>query len=291
MEAGMSISGQLFFVVDPVAFFTPILAGGQPQSGFVLVQRESFQVEVTGLANFPFSIPVKLSAPSSLINGTFELPDFPQVFPIETIWVTVSHAGSQHYRSAKFPLANARDGLNIYMYQPGLMPSQGIKAADISTALKSAGLPGNTQISATSWGLNLSGSKSGANIQFGIAIVPDTSPNLGVFLDLSLNGWNIHVGWPADWCESATDVLNSIKSGLQTSGSSTNQAVTNEIMANLEGPPIGLSPALAMDLINAVSIQFITLTFDNNYSWPLSNTTDQTVVVSPALAFGYPRGW
>lgn len=290
----MSISGQLNFVVDPVEFFTPILGGGQPESGFVHVRRESFQVEVTGLVNFPFSIPITLSAASSFIDGTFELPDFPDFppgFPMETIWVTVSHAGSQYYRSAKFPLANARDGLNIYMYQPGLLPSQGITAGDISTALKSAGLPGSTQISATSWGLNLSGSKSGANIQFGILIVPDTSPNLGVFLDLSLNGWNIHVGWPADWCESATDVLNSIKSGLQTSGSSTNQAVTNEIMTNLEGPPIGLPQALAMELINRVSIQFVTLAFDNNYSWPLSNTTDETVVVSPALAFGYPRGW
>jgi len=285
----MSIKGQLNFVNNPTEFFTPVVLGGKPSGGYTPATGVSFTVELHGILGGFFYFTV--SASSSTVDGTFELPNFPLNLPAETVWVTVSLTGSPYYRSELFPLANTGKGLNIYMYQPDLPRSAGITAGTISKVLSGAGLPGNTQIKATPWGLNLSGSKSQANIQFGVLMAPDTSPNIALFLDLSLNGWNIHVGWPEDWCESATDILNSIRSGLQSADSSTNQVVLQQIKTTLQAQFPNVPAAGIQSLINAVSFQFVTLIFDNNYSWPMSNTTDKTIVLSPVVAIGYPPRW
>jgi hypothetical protein len=42
-------------------------------------------------------------------------------------------------------------------------------------------------------------------------------------------------------------------------------------------------------LLAAVSIQFTSLSLPNKHTWPLSNTSDKTIVVVPQLTLGFPR--
>jgi hypothetical protein len=149
-------------------------------------------------------------------------------------------------------------------------------------------LPGDTTLSSNSSGLNLVGSEGQINLQFGIAITPDRSSNLGVYFDLALNGYNINVGWPESWCESADDVLNSIKSGLQTAGSAANSVVESQLTKILKAAPLNLTATEASNLLKNVSIQFESVSFAN-HSWALSNTSDPTIVISPGPILGYPR--
>jgi hypothetical protein len=206
--------------------------------------------------------------------------------------VFLSIGDHQHYRSEFFPYAHAQSNkLDIFLFQPELPASDGISAGQISSVLAGEGLPGNTDITSTPWGLSLAGSQSQASIQFGIQMVPDTSANLNAFLDLALNGWNIHVGWPESWCESAGDILNKIKSGLGTAGSAANTAVQNHLTAILEGPPLNLNATETQNLLKAVSIQFATVSFANAHTWALTNQSDPTRVIFAQPVIGYPRGW
>ncbi len=99
------------------------------------------------------------------------------------------------------------------------------------------GLPGNTTLTANPWGIGVAGSEGQADIQFGVQLVADRSPNLSIFFDLAPDGWNIHVEWPTSWCESADDILNKIRTSLQTPGSKAGQLVSGTITKAFEGPP------------------------------------------------------
>jgi hypothetical protein len=120
-------------------------------------------------------------------------------------------------------------------------------------------------------------------------MIPDTSPNLSLFFDLALDGYNIHVGWPADCGTNATKVLNQIKSALQTSDSGANKIVSGTITKAFERPPLNLDAAVTQKLLENVSIQFISMSLPNSHTWALSDTTDKTIVIVPQLALGYPR--
>ncbi len=285
----MSINGQVNLINNPTKFFAPIiLGGGKPTSGFAPSKDSGFVVKMTGLLLGIF--PMAVSTTVSTVNGTFTLPSFPAALPaITEVWVNLTLNGRPFYRSGMFPIAHASHGLEIYLYQPPVPESDGVTAGQISTGLSSAGLPGNTTLSANPWGLGVVGSKSGADIQFGIQLVPDTSPDLGIFFDLALDGWNIHVGWPADWCTSATDILNSIRSALQTSGSKANKLVSGTITKAFEGPPLNLNATITQKLLDSVSIQFVNMSLPNKHTWALSDETDKTIVVVPQLTLGYPR--
>jgi hypothetical protein len=143
-------------------------------------------------------------------------------------------------------------------------------------------------LSTTPWGLTVSGSESQADLQFGILITPDTSHNLGVYVDLALNGWNIHVGWPESWCESADSILSEIRASLDDSGSTANQAVFADVLQALQDAPLQLPEAVAEALLAAVSLQLSSLVFPITYTWPLSDQTDPTAVLIPQLVIGYP---
>jgi hypothetical protein len=293
----MSIHGQINLINNTTIFFAPIvLGGGKPTGGFVPSKGNPFGVTVVGLAELlppPFPpIPVPLSTTASSNDGTFSLPDFPSQLQVKQAAVFLELGGHQHYRSQFFPYPHAQqEKLSIYLYQPELPASDGISAGQISSVLGNEGLPGNTQLTSTPWGISLAGSESQASIQFGIQIVPDNSANLSAFLDLSLNGWNIHVGWPESWCESADDILSKIKSGLGTAGSAANTAVQQHLTAILEGPPLKLNATETQNLLKNVSIQFATVSFQASHSWPLSNKTDGTRVIFAQPVIGYPRGW
>ncbi len=108
-------------------------------------------------------------------------------------------------------------------------------------ALNNSGLPGNTHITASPSGLAFAGSDSGADVKFGISITPDTSFDLSTFLDLRLSSWDIHVGWPADRCTNADDIVVEIVRGLQDAGASMNTAVLTkleDVFADIEHLPL-----------------------------------------------------
>ena len=113
--------------------------------------------------------------------------------------------------------------LNIWLLPETIDVTDGVPAGSVSSVLKGSGLPGNTEITASPSGLTFSGGTgSGVSFRFAIAITPDTSFNLNMFLDLTLISAQISVGWPADWCTNTEDVLKQISEGLQGAGAKMN---------------------------------------------------------------------
>lgn len=286
----MTAKGYVNLITDPTTFFAPILFGqGPPSSGYaptdspviVTLYSPGF---IFGLFSFSMQTTVNTS------DGSFEF-QLPGDYVFDQVAITVSYLGYPYYRSGFFPFANLAKELNIFIYEPRLPTSDGISAGQVSTALSTTSLPGNTSISVNSNGFNISGSESEVSLDFGLRITPDTSANLNVYFDLALNGWNINVGWPESWCESATDVLNSIKAGLQTAGSAANKLVASQISTILQSAPLNLSSGEAITLLDNVSIQFVYASYPNNHTWGLSNKTDSTIVIFPQPVIGYPRGW
>ena len=294
----MSLNGQINVVENADEFFAPIVLGaGQPTSGYGAAENNQGLVVIFHGSAPMFEFfggfwPFVVAAPVSTTNGTFSLPtELFEPLGLNQAYVTLNMNGYQFYRSDVFNPNEVRGGLNIFVYQPTLPQSAGVTAGMISGVLQGQSLPGNTQLTVTPWGLGVTGSESQANIQFGVQIVPDRSPNLGVWLDVAINGWNVNVGWPESWCESAGDIVNSIKSAIQTAGSSVNKVVEQEILNTLQGAPLNLTSNEANTIFDDTSFQFVSLNFDDNYSWPLSNGNDRTVVLKPNVAIGYPRGW
>jgi hypothetical protein len=290
----MIVHGTVYLVTNPTEFFPPLVlevGGPAPTSGFAAV-GSPLQVSVTligSLLGLPFPF-MAFSGPLNTTNGTFSINIPPGIDPFnpQSAAISISLFNFPVYRSATFPIAHLEQNLNIFLYQPSLPASDGISAGQISNVLSGHQLPGDTTLASNSSGLNVVGSEGQINLQFGIAITPDRSSNLGVFFDLALNGYNIHVGWPESWCESADDVLHSIQSGLQTAGSAANNLVASRLATILQSAPLNLTAGEAHNLLQNVSIQFESVSFAN-HSWPLSNTSDSTIVISPRPILGYPR--
>jgi hypothetical protein len=290
----MSINGQVNQITNQLEFFGPILGGSSanPTSGFAPLTGQPFQITMLGISGSTPHDHRILTVNINPENGTFVLPEFAATSDIIEVAFNLTHIGQPFYRSRMVNYARAKEGgLNIYLLQPVLPPSDGISAGAVSQALAGANLPGNTTLSANPWGIGVVGSKSGADIQFGIKVVSHTSTNLLIFVELALENWNIHVGFPADWCTSAHDILTQIRAALVGETGPLNVFVKNQILQILQKPPIGLSAALANALFNHVSITFSSIVFPNKHTWPLSNTNDGTIVMSVHPTLGFPRGW
>ena len=293
-ENKMNINGTVYLVTNPTEFFAPLafeVGGPAPTSGFDEVDSPVVVTLTVFGSILGFEFPFEFTGALDTSNGTFavEFPDLGGLDP-RTATISIALYNWPVYRSAAFPYGNLGQSMNIYLYQPSLPAADGISAGQISGVLSGHQLPGDTTLSSNASGLNVVGSEGQINLQFGIAITPDTSSNLGVYFDLALNGYNIHVGWPESWCESADDVLNSIQSGLQTAGSAANGVVESQLATILQAAPLNLTATEASNLLQNVSIQFETVTFAN-YSWALSNTSDPTIVISPGPILGYPRSF
>jgi hypothetical protein len=284
----MSINGQVNLVTDPTSFFTSVLLGATPQPPTWKPSPLSFVVTLVGTSLLPF-VTTSISTDSKVADGTFVLDGFPPGLPMEEVAISLKLGHTQFFRTEFFNVSALDQPINLFLYQPRVPTSNAITAGQISENLKGSGLPGNTKLTSNASGLSVEGSKKGADIQFGVSIVPDTSFNLSLFVDLALNGWNIHVGWPADLCESANDVLKTIRKSLQTSGTSVNAAVLSNIESALTSPPENLSSELAATLLGLISTQFTSVTILNNYTWPLKDTTDGTLILFAQPVFGFPR--
>jgi hypothetical protein len=298
----MALAGHLYYVTDPKKAFQPLAVGQAPTTGFVLwpnaTVKASYQwdLQILGVLTLWTATTVVK------IDGSFSFPEppslqplfpFPGVTPTPTSVALEVLSGVPVYRSGYIPLAKAKSKeLNIWVYVDKLRTSEGITAGTVSQQVNGHGLPGNTKITAGGpYGLNFSGTEGQVSINFNISIAPDTSPNLGDFLDLSINGWNIHVGWPTSWVESANDVLKKIKSGIAQAGVGVNKAVLSQIQSILETED-GLTPELASYFVNNdVSVTFYGIGYPNPHSWGIGSTSDKTVVLVANPCIGFPRNF
>lgn len=304
---GPIFSGHIYRITDPAGFFLPILAGehGQPQQGYE--PWPGLEVRMWSV-NDLIPIPLPGGAAMTQADSSFGIAQpppnatVPGGTPSDVRFMLQVEEGSFPYRpmyrsdlSLSVGAAETTE-LNIWLLPETVDVKDGIAAGDVSSELKGSGLPGNTQITASAGGLSFSGSQSGADIKFGISIVPDTSFDLDTFLDLGLSSWNIHVGWPADWCTNADDILTQIVGGLQGAASSMNAAVLTKMekfFENEEGLPSGPGGtvlSIVKTFFNTeISVTFMDVTFPTQHTWSIANTTDSTVVLTGDLCVGYPR--
>lgn len=304
---GPIFSGHVYKITDPATFFLPILGGqqGPPPDGYE--PWSGLEVRTWSVNDL---IPIPLPGGSALtqVDGSFGITQpppnatVPGGTPSDVRFMLQVSEGSFPYRplyrsdlSLSVGTAETTE-LNIWLLPEMIDVKSGITAGNVSDLLKGSALPGNTQITASTSGLSFSGSQSGADVKFGISIVPDTSFDLNTFLDLRLSSWNIHVGWPADWCTNADDILVEIVNGLQGAAGSMNSAVLTDMekyFATEEGFSLGSDgsvPSIVKTFFNSdVSVTFMDVTFPTQHTWALSNTTDSTVVITGDLCIGYPR--
>ena len=297
---GPLLSGSIYKITDPLTFFLQILAGqGPPPAAY---QPWPGLEVTTWSVNDLFPILFPGGSATTQADGGFSINQTP---PNPVLGAGGSESDvrfSLLVREGSFPFRPLyRSGLglsvagaettelNIWLLPQSIDDKDGMSAGSISSQVSGKGLPGNTQITAGASGLAFSGSSSGANIQFGISITPDTSFDLNTFLDLQLTSWNINVGWPADWCTNADDILVEINQALQSAAASMNKSVLTRMeaaFADQENLPVSVIQTL---LSTDASVTFMDLTFPVQHSWPVSNTTDPTVVVTGDLCVGYPR--
>jgi hypothetical protein len=286
--------GHVYYITDASKAFVPVVLGDQPPTtGFVPWRgakvEATYYWEFRGRRGRLWST----TAPAGS-DGSFQLADPPaQVEQQANLVSLIVASGVPVFRSTYIPVAEARTTeLDMWVYVDRLPVSDGISAGTISQQVNRHGLPGNTTITAGGpYGLNFSGSEGQVNMNFNIWIAPDTSPNLGAFLDLSINGYDINVGWPTDWVESPDDVLNSIKSGIAAAGSSINAAVLKRMVGILETQD-GMSATMASNFLkNEVSVVFFGVGYPHRHSWDIGNTTDGTIVLTANPCIGFPRSF
>jgi hypothetical protein len=298
---GRALTGHVYRITNPVAFFLPILAGqGPPEQGYEpWAGLEVRTWSVNDLLPIPFpggtaqtgadgGFKISQTPPNPVLGGgtgsasdiRFALLVTEGTFPFRPL-----------YRSDLSLSVEAAETteLNVWLLPESIDPKDGTTAGDVSGVLHGAGLPGNTQITASPSGLSFAGSDSGADIRFSITIRPDTSFDLSTLLDLQLSSWDIHVGWPADWCTNADDILAEIVRGIQDSAGSMNASVMGEIEQALADNE-NLPTSLVRDFFASdASVTFMDVTFPAPHTWAISNTSDSTVVVAGDICIGYPR--
>jgi hypothetical protein len=296
-----SLRGHIYRITDVETFFAPILSGqGPPAQGYE--PWGGLEVQ-TWSVNDLLPIPFPGGSAQTQADGGFDITQTPpnptlgggSGQPSDIRFSLLISEGSFPYRplyrsdlSLSVESAETTD-LNIWLLTEPVDVKDGISAGTVSGVLQNSALPGNTQITASPSGLAFAGSDSGADIQFGISLTPDTSFDLNTFLDLRLNSWNIHVGWPADWCNNADDILIEIHRGLQDAGSSMNATV----LTKMETIFVAMEPLLASSVHtffqSDASVTFMDVTYPTQHTWSVSDTTDATVVVAGDLCIGYPR--
>ena len=247
------LSGHVYRITDPLSFFGPIIGGqGPPQAGY----EPWAGLEVrTWAVNDLLPIPIPGPTAETEADGSFGITQPPNAsvlgdMPRDVRFALLVTEGSFPFRplyrsdlSLSVAAAETTE-LNIWLLTETVDVKDGISAGDVSGAVNGSGLPGNTEITASPSGLAFSGSHLGADVRFGIALTPDTTFDLTTFLDLQLSSWNIHVGWPADWCTNADDILAEIVGGLQAASASMNSTVLTRIKAGI----VETAPLLAGEI-------------------------------------------
>lgn len=292
----MSLDGHIYRITDPFAFFLPIVNGqGPPSDGYKPwrgVEVRSWAVDTL------LPIPLPGGAAVSRADGSFSIAQQPPNPGLgdpsdARLGLTVSDTAFPYrplYRSGlDMTLSESQSAeLNIWLYPDTVSATEGVSAGDVSEAVDGAGLPGDTTITASPSALAFSGSSDGAHVKFGISLIPDTSFELDRYLDLRLDSWDISVGWPADWCTNADDILVEIVNGLYNAGSSMNAAVLSKMESVFEEDVPSL-PLAKKFFGSQVSVTFMDVGYPTAHSWSVSSTEDETIVVTADPCIGYPR--
>jgi hypothetical protein len=288
------LAGHVYYIVDAPKAFVPVVLGDKPPTtGFVPWPGAKVHATYHGEL-FP-GLPLQWSTTATAgSDGSFHLANPPaQVWERFSSVSLIVTSGVPVFRSGIMPVAEARSReLDLWVYVDRLPVSDGISAGTISQLVGEHGLPSHTTITAGGpYGLNFSASDGQVSMNFNLLITPDTSPNLGDFLDLSINGYDISVGWPTDWVESPDDVLNSIKSGIADAGPRINAAVLNRMAEILEAQD-GLNATMASTFLGKdVSVVFFGIGYPHKHSWKIGDTTDETIVLTANPCIGFPRNF
>ncbi len=286
----MSISGQIYGITDARAFFTAVLLGQKPATGFTPLSKQNFEISMLGVTSLPSNPSLHHVQNGSVApaNCAFAFPDYPANFDVKDVAINLSLNGHPVYRSTMFSYPRAEQGgLDIYINQPVLPAADAIAAGEISQHLGGAGLPSNTTLTSGPTGIWVAGDQQGANVQFGVKLVPHTSTNLNVFADIGLNGWNIHVGFPADCKLNADEILAKIKTMLATDDSAVNAFIKTKVMQFLTE----IAGTFANQVYAIISITFTSVEFPTKHTWPLNNTEDTTGIITIGPTIGYPQKW
>jgi hypothetical protein len=294
----MAITGNLYQVTNPTAFFFSLLQPGAQVSGFAPLTGVPFLVHMVGIVGPGKTFVVEDYA--DIIHGKFTLDEFTAGEKVQDVTLSLIYYGETLYRSAEFTYARAqRGGLDIYLYQPNQRDFNqpdpvNVTAGAVSQALAGAAssLPKNTTLTANPWGFGFAGTQQGANVQFGVSLAAETSPKIDVFLRLHLVNWNIFVGFPADCQMTAKDIFAEIQAKLVDEDSEVNAFVRSQLASQIKQQAPLLPDADVNELIaKLLSITFKSIVFPNPHAWPLSNTNDTTTVMTLNPVVGFPQRW
>jgi hypothetical protein len=301
----MPLTGRVFKVTDQLALlpillgdFPPVFGYG-PWTGVTVNAAYIVQIEIPP----SLTVDVTIASDSGTTDnaGSFSVSsDVQNPFPNLQVWVALTvSSGTPLYRSNLVPLQDINTGqLNLWLFPDTLPSSDGITAGTISQLLSQANLPASTMLTTSPAGLDLSGiTESGPSPlpsdqihinDLGIAIAPDSSPDLQSFVDISIRSSNISIDWPTSWFVSANDVLQQIQPLLGQAASSMNSSVLTKMEGILESQD-NVSPAMAEKFFTQeVSVTFTNVSF-SNYTWGIGATGDNTIVMTADPCIGFPR--
>lgn len=293
----MPLSGRVFKVENALALVPILLGDIPPLFGFSPWSGATVTATLSAQILF-FEISITRSA-TTAADGSFSISsDIPSEFASYPFQASLAvSSGVPLYRSDPIPLPTATSGkLNFWLFPDSLPTSDGVTAGSISSLIGSS-LPGSTSISSSPAGLHFSGiSEPGVfgisnqvQIDFGLTITPDTSTNLQSFLDPSITFANINIDFPTSLFTSYNDILQMLQEKIAGAGSSMNSAVLAKMEGILETDD-HVTPATAQKfLTQEVSVTFMDVTFPNQHTWGIGDTSDPTVVIAANPCLGFPR--
>ena len=294
LSATMALSGTINYITNPiVAYFPVILNDSPPTQGFVPLDgctiSATYWTRISGVdGTYQKQNPVTTTNAG---EGSFTLPPAP---PLVEYVALLVECPLPVYRTGVVPWEYLYGmPLDIFFYLDQQPVTSGITAGNISTLISGGGLPGNTMITAgssvgNSGGLSFTGSEGQVSLSFDVALAPDTSDQLSQLIDLTVVSDDVSVGFPTDLFKSATDVVNSIKSGITAAQASMQPAILNATAQALSGLA-HITFERALQFVNdEVSITFGRITYPNQYTWGIGGTKDTTVVVNAIVSVGYP---
>lgn len=285
------LSGRILMVNNQLELL-PILLGLPPPSSTGWPGAT-----VTAICDVPLvigDIELTFSA-TTADNGTYSITgDVPEPSPGQQVWVaiTVSIFGVPVYRSGRVALDTVSNGkLNFWIYPYPVSPSDGITAGKISSLLsKNPTLPSGTTLTTSPAGLDVSFSEAADLVDawFGVAVRPDSSPNLQSFVDLSLRYVNIVDLLPPFVHPNGGEILQAIADGVGGAAGDLNQQVLAMMESDLEKQDKVSATAAQKFFTQDVSVTFTNISI-TNHTWKITATDDNTVVLTATLCIGFPR--
>jgi hypothetical protein len=289
-----ALSGRIFKVKD-VAALVPILLGDIPPlwgyaawSGVTVTATCYVELGIFG------ELPIASFGATTAGDGSYSLSvDVPNPFqglPV-SVAITIS-SGVPVYRCALVPLDRISSGkLNFWLFAYPVPSSDGITAGSISGELSKAGsLPSSTRLTTSPAGLDVSFSEDLdlIDVEFGVAVTADSTPNLQSFVDLSVSHANIRVDFPYSLVTSYDQILQEIKNGLAGAAGSLNTTVLTMMESEIKTQE-HVTLAMAQKFFTQdVSVTFTNISFVN-YTWGIGATNDKTSVMNADLCIGFPR--